>query len=604
MHITVILTSFKVGSSMEPHDNHSVTSELEGKSCPPWTFYDTSSNGCMCYEFQSINNERIIECTDKGTSLADKFCMTYDEENGIISASNCPYYEVEGHNVSEPGRISLPDNISELNEYMCGPMNRKGPVCSECIDGYGPSVTSLRYKCVKCKSVCYGVSLYLIIEVVPVTIFYIVVLLFQLNLTSAAMISFVMYSNAVVHAMNVGHTMLIEVPQYKQFVSLLYGVWSLDFIRYAMPPVCIAPTLKVTHIIFLQSLSTILPYIYIAITWIVIKLHSRNYKVVVWMWKFSNRMILKHLKLKWNSEKTVVDAFASFFFLSFVKAAALLVSVLSPLYSPLLIQHINVYNHSSTITRHLGMDARLGLTSSEYLSIAVLCIVSFLFFIIPPTVFIALYPMKCFRTLLSKCLPNRHICILNIFVEKYYSCYKDGLDGSRDMRGFASTHFLLTTIILVMLSLIPQSIIIIIYIILFVGCSNFILIIQPYKKQYMAIVNSLITANLAILLASCCISMSNILSQIIVAISIILPGLGLLAYICFQLFKNPCSKLLQKVGKKIPSFKSRLHCCVRTNLEETQIENRQQQIENDDEDIPDRVLHPDAYALPAENTAT
>ena len=40
--------------------------------------------------------------------------------------------------ISEPGFISLPENVSELNDYMCGPMNRKGLVCSECIDGFGP----------------------------------------------------------------------------------------------------------------------------------------------------------------------------------------------------------------------------------------------------------------------------------------------------------------------------------------------------------------------------------------------------------------------------------------------------------------------------------
>ena len=81
-------------------------------------------------------------CANDRTFLSYTFCLTYNEETNTLPASSCTYFELNGHNISEPGFINLPENISELNDYMCGPMNRKGIVCSECIDGYGPSVTS------------------------------------------------------------------------------------------------------------------------------------------------------------------------------------------------------------------------------------------------------------------------------------------------------------------------------------------------------------------------------------------------------------------------------------------------------------------------------
>ena len=69
--------------------------------------------------------------------------MTHEEGEGTV-VGRYQYFEIRGHNKSEtPGFISLPDNVSELNDYMCGPMNRKGFVCSECIEGFGPSFTSL-----------------------------------------------------------------------------------------------------------------------------------------------------------------------------------------------------------------------------------------------------------------------------------------------------------------------------------------------------------------------------------------------------------------------------------------------------------------------------
>ena len=54
---------------------------------------------------------------------------------------------------------------------MCGPLNRKGLVCSECTDGFGPSVTSFGYtKGIKCGNEWYRVPLFLIYEFVPVTL--------------------------------------------------------------------------------------------------------------------------------------------------------------------------------------------------------------------------------------------------------------------------------------------------------------------------------------------------------------------------------------------------------------------------------------------------
>ena len=69
-----------------------------------------------------------------------------------MSTSSCQYFEPEGYNVTSSQHILLPRNLSQLNDYMCtcGPLNRKGLVCSECADGFGPSVTSFGYKCVNC----------------------------------------------------------------------------------------------------------------------------------------------------------------------------------------------------------------------------------------------------------------------------------------------------------------------------------------------------------------------------------------------------------------------------------------------------------------------
>ena len=85
--------------------------------------------------------------------------------------------------------ITLPENVSEINDYnMCKPLNRKGRVCSECMDGYGPAVMSVGFdiQCANCTGTWYGVPLFLFLELFPITVFYFIILIFQINITSGS----------------------------------------------------------------------------------------------------------------------------------------------------------------------------------------------------------------------------------------------------------------------------------------------------------------------------------------------------------------------------------------------------------------------------------
>ena len=66
------------------------------------------------------------------------YCMTYNNTTGATEHGACPYI---GHynttHVDDIFYIQLPSNVSLLNENMCGPLNREGPLCGRCKDGYG-----------------------------------------------------------------------------------------------------------------------------------------------------------------------------------------------------------------------------------------------------------------------------------------------------------------------------------------------------------------------------------------------------------------------------------------------------------------------------------
>ena len=105
-----------------------------------------------------------------------------------------------------------------------------------------------------------------------------------------------------------------------------------------------------------------------------------------------------------------------------------------------------------------------------------------------PALLLAAYPIRKFRSLLLIDCLGSHNAALNIFVEKFYSCYKDGLDGGRDMRSFASLHLFIRLLMVLCSGWIYPAIF----------CCLSILIIRPCKQNYMNYSDAFILALLAI----------------------------------------------------------------------------------------------------------
>ena len=109
-------------------------------------------------------------------------------------------------------------------------------------------------------------------------------------------------------------------------------------------------------------------------------------------------------------------------------------------------------NNGSLVGRHYYAvaDQSIPFGSSEHFAFAIPAVFIFLVFNILPTLLLLLYPIGMFRVCLSKCRLDG--IALGNFVEKFYSCYRDGLDGERDMRSFAAMYFITRAFIYIMKS--------------------------------------------------------------------------------------------------------------------------------------------------------
>jgi len=95
---------------------------------------------------------------------------------------------------------ALPTNsTSQLNTVMCHFVKRTGQLCGSCEKGYGYPVYSYAIKCVNCTESDFKRNLlkYLIIAFVPLTVFYLVVMVFKISITLGNMVGYILTSQVV-----------------------------------------------------------------------------------------------------------------------------------------------------------------------------------------------------------------------------------------------------------------------------------------------------------------------------------------------------------------------------------------------------------------------
>ena len=566
--------------------------------CPLWRVFNPTTQLCECYNSPHTND--IVKCTERGISLRVGYCMTYEELERTIYIAFCPFSGNFSTSVNGRYIKLLVKYPSELNTSMCEPMNRQGRLCSQCMDGFGPSIISLGLVCSPCTGAWYGVPLYLFLEFVPITVFYVIILVFRVNMTSAPMVTFVFFSQVIVTTfLNYGTELKFEHPTAYYLILVvvtLGGFWNLDFFRYILPPFCVSPKLKNIHIVLINYVSAFYPLCLICITWIVIRLHFYNFKPVVWLWsKLSKCSCIRDRSVRQSN--SLIDVFTTFFLLSYTQLVHISANILTPL-------NTVVYKNStvSIISHQLSeADAGIEYFSNNHAPYAAISIFIIMLIAVPPVLLLILYPIKAFRLLLFKCrFSTRTLASLNIFVEKYYSCYRDGTDGGKDMRILASMYFILRWIVILIFRITSLSTALFLVVIVYVSYGTVIALVRPYKKTYMNVIDVLILMNLGLLalMADKYNSEdSNTFLALLHAISIciftFLPLLGLSGFIAYR--------ILKKIKNELDLFRIKKQTVNRQNTNDSTTVNAQQNLQDDFDDsgreLPDRMLHPQQYTI-------
>ena len=490
--------------------------ENNGTECPSvWYKYNLATEDCQCISFVSLT------CDGEYAHVSNHHTLTYNANKRVITEIKMRHKTVTGYNTTNGGYyILLPNNISELNQYMCDPLNRKDYMCRRCKNGYGPAVT---YQSSSCASMCYlckdtwrDLLLYLSVKFISLTVFYLLMLVFQIRLTSAPMTCFIMYSQLVVLAfyeecgVKPGNSLVSQIKfdaegtlrTGTKILLTIYGMFNLDFFHYVLPPLCISSHLRPIHVFSLGYISAFYPFILILLTWLCVELHGRNFRPIVCLWRPFHGCFVR-LRRGWNTKSDLIDVFASFFLLSYSRIIYQIM---------LTFDFVEITNYSlidglKSFDYVLKADFSIVVFNSTsyiyypYIVVACFTAILGLLFIIFPMLVLFFYPTKMSQRLLSaKCIHNRLRIFLYTFIEKYHCCYRDGLDGAKDMRSFSGIYFLLR-ITLYISETVSWEIFNIhapfAYGFVLSVTALLIALSRPYKKTYINVVDSILLSHIA-----------------------------------------------------------------------------------------------------------
>ena len=392
---------------------------------------------------KSCKSSGSIICRDElvkvGTCLT-RLCYNSD----VAVYGECPYI-TNDKEMFYRNFYRIKFDIPTLTEQTCASLNRKGLLCSECYDGYGPAVYTFGNECVKCNRNTYtSWTLYLFVVLFPITVFYIIVIIFNVHATAPPLTAFVLYCQvfSIIDRTKMPTPTRFTSEYYSstmlQVARTLSGIWNLDFGRHIVPPFCVSETLNTYHALLLDYITGFYPMLLILVTYILIKLHSHNFKLIVALWSPFNRCFSK-VRRTWNPQASIMNAFATFLILSFTKI--LFISFYT-------IQTVRVTMLNGTIhSQRLYYYPPISANSQQHFPFIVLTYSLTTIFVYIPIILLCCYPFKYFKRALFCCCSKRRL-VADLFMDTFQGYYKDGTNETYDWRFLSGLYPLLLAVTL------------------------------------------------------------------------------------------------------------------------------------------------------------
>ena len=562
--------------------------EHEYSCSRPWFYPKNSSNGSTVCECGSPVGY-TVQCSTESQPLQVLvcYCMTYNKETASFVVGMCFYACFYANTYYT---IPMWVNATNQNAFLCNGLHfhRDGQLCGACEDGYALPVYSYSLACVECSNYSKNWIKYILVAFLPLTLFFWVTIVFRLSATSGLLNEFVFVAQIL--TIPAQSRMLIallpaehaskKMALLAKFLFSLYSCWNLDFFRTVYTPFCLHPKLTTIQAFAMDYLIAVYPLALLGLVYLLVELHDHDCRLIVWLWK-PFHCCFTRFRRQWDIKTSLIDSFATFLLLSYVKFLGVSVDLLVP---------TTVYNiHGEPLPKmYLYYDGSTEYFGREHLPFGIIALLVFLVFNLLPTMLLCLYPCECFQRCLNKL--GLRCGKLHILMDSFQGCYKDGTNGTRDCRYFAGLSLWLRIVLLGIYALTRTDFF---YPLATVAIAIFgisLVIFRPYKSAahnaigiffifYLVIGYSSAMATI-ISSAQAVLQSFQDTSVLLLAFSYLVPLFYIVGVVVYWLV----------AGKKLPQK------CFRRLMHRNATEEEQQPLIDS---LPDRIVHPEEYGSSA-----
>uniref|UniRef100_A0A1X7TD50 TRP C-terminal domain-containing protein n=1 Tax=Amphimedon queenslandica TaxID=400682 RepID=A0A1X7TD50_AMPQE len=294
------------------------------------------------------------------------------------------------------------------------------------------------YTCVKCDE--HGLLVFIVIELLPITIMVLLIIIFNIQLTNGSINGLVFYSQIIALSYFVYYYYIYydysfdyDPYRYVQLSVIPCNIFNLDFTPFIYNYVmCISPNTPPLGVISFWYVIGFYPLLLLLLLYVWITLYDKGYKCVVFITRPFHRCMARFWSMT-GIEPSFTHSIASIYILCFTQLAATSFKILS----------INL-NSISTLKFYYDMnqDYFKGVHGAAgFFAVLVLMLL-----IVLPTLYILLYRFKWFHKLLD-CLHLRKQLLISLG-DVFTGPYKNGTENTYDYRFMAGLYLLARIIIL------------------------------------------------------------------------------------------------------------------------------------------------------------
>ena len=525
--------------------------------CPPGYIFNDGT--CYCSRSSGFYYYGVTHCLENKSAVVNMGLWAgYIGQDfataDCVTTSLCKC----GTKYNQYKECVLPLDCNLLNDRVCAP-HKNGTLCSSCITNYTVYFHSPSYHCHESTHCRYGLLLYVFSEIIPVTCIFLVILFFNINLTSGGLYSFIFYSQIVNNQCNNSLHMSYNGSMNHLFnaFKMVYGIFDLEILEIDCLSFCLFKDATIMDLMLIKYLTTLYALLLIIITILVLKFNS-IYCCIRFCHKYGRR----------NIRGSIVNALTAFLILCYFHCLVISFRILVPSY---------VMGEGGNTLKIVPLyNGDLAYMSDDHLKYVIPAIICLVFIILPPPIILLLEPLlvrlsgmfNIRRNAVTYTL-HRFRMKLKPFLDSFQGCFKD------KYRYFAGLFFLYRILLVLFSSVFTGGGIVantthevILFLILLLHC-----LCRPFEKKSDNNIDSFLLINL--LMINLFIIISSFLfidwddlklKCFIASLQLFLMSLPLIYMVCF-------------------AFR---YCCKGKCL-------TQKEVDNFDDDLPARLLEQPRY---------